>query len=73
MRSWPVCKDPILNKEYWRHIRSHPGHENDAPPSGVCFFEFVKEPTLLVGASNIPRMLGTEQYAARTREDLSRD
>ncbi|HYA84602.1 MAG TPA: hypothetical protein VEH06_14315 [Candidatus Bathyarchaeia archaeon] len=28
----PVCKDPILNKEYWSHIRSHPGHENDAPP-----------------------------------------
>ena len=28
----PVCKDPILNKEYWSHIRSHPEHENDAPP-----------------------------------------
>jgi hypothetical protein len=29
----PVCKDPVLNKEYWSHIRSHPGHENDAPPT----------------------------------------
>jgi hypothetical protein len=29
----PVCKDPILSTEYWNHIRSHPGHENDAPPT----------------------------------------
>ncbi|HYA82024.1 MAG TPA: hypothetical protein VEH06_01055 [Candidatus Bathyarchaeia archaeon] len=28
----PVCKDPVLNKQYWSHIRLHPGHENDAPP-----------------------------------------
>ena len=28
-----VCKIPITNLEYWPHIRSHPGHENDSPPS----------------------------------------
>ena len=28
----PVCKDPISNEQYWIHIRSHAGHENDAPP-----------------------------------------
>jgi hypothetical protein len=22
-------------KEYWSHIRSHPGHENDAPPRKI--------------------------------------
>jgi hypothetical protein len=27
-----VCKNPITNLEYWHHIRSHPGHENDSPP-----------------------------------------
>ena len=33
----PVCKNPILNKEYWRHIRSHPGHENAVPPRKTMF------------------------------------
>ena len=30
----PVCKNAIRNSEYWDHIRSHPGHENDShiPP-----------------------------------------
>jgi hypothetical protein len=28
----PVCKEAITNSEYWGHVRSHPGHENDAPP-----------------------------------------
>jgi predicted RNA-binding protein with TRAM domain len=28
----PVCKNAIKNSEYWDHIRSHPGHENDSPP-----------------------------------------
>src|SRR5919198_2507677 len=28
----PICKDAITNSEYWDHIRSHPGHENDSPP-----------------------------------------
>jgi len=28
----PVCKNAITNSEYWDHIRSHPGHENDSPP-----------------------------------------
>ncbi len=27
----PVCKNAITNSEYWNHIRSHPGHENDSP------------------------------------------
>jgi hypothetical protein len=27
----PICKEAITNSEYWRHIRSHPGHESDAP------------------------------------------
>ena len=27
-----ICKDAITNSEYWSHIRSHPGHENDSPP-----------------------------------------
>ena len=26
-----VCKNAIKNSEYWDHIRSHPGHENDHP------------------------------------------
>ena len=29
----PVCKSPITPSQYWPHIRSHPGHENDSPPS----------------------------------------
>jgi predicted RNA-binding protein with TRAM domain len=29
----PICKNAITNSEYWDHIRSHPGHENDSPPS----------------------------------------
>ena len=28
----PICKDAITNSQYWYHIRSHPGHENDTPP-----------------------------------------
>jgi predicted RNA-binding protein with TRAM domain len=27
-----VCKNAIKNSEYWDHIRSHRGHENDSPP-----------------------------------------
>jgi predicted RNA-binding protein with TRAM domain len=27
-----ICKNAIRNSEYWDHIRSHPGHENDSPP-----------------------------------------
>ncbi|MFL6369087.1 MAG: TRAM domain-containing protein [Nitrososphaeraceae archaeon] len=27
-----ICKNAITNSEYWYHIRSHPGHENDSPP-----------------------------------------
>ncbi|MGB8173299.1 MAG: hypothetical protein WCF01_11775, partial [Nitrososphaeraceae archaeon] len=27
----PVCKNPITSSQYWSHIRTHPGHENDAP------------------------------------------
>ena len=27
-----ICKNAITNSEYWSHIRSHPGHENDNPP-----------------------------------------
>ena len=27
-----ICKNAITNSEYWDHIRSHPGHENDSPP-----------------------------------------
>jgi predicted RNA-binding protein with TRAM domain len=27
-----VCKNAITNSEYWSHVRSHPGHENDSPP-----------------------------------------
>jgi predicted RNA-binding protein with TRAM domain len=33
-----VCKNAITNSEYWSHIRSHPGHENDsAPPPRTTF------------------------------------
>jgi predicted RNA-binding protein with TRAM domain len=28
----PICKNAITNSDYWYHIRSHPGHENDSPP-----------------------------------------
>ncbi len=28
----PICKNPITPSQYWPHIRSHPGHENDNPP-----------------------------------------
>ena len=28
----PICKSPITPSQYWSHIRSHPGHENDSPP-----------------------------------------
>jgi hypothetical protein len=27
----PICKEAITNSEYWSHIRSHPGHESNAP------------------------------------------
>lgn len=26
----PICKDPITPSQYWFHLRSHPGHENDS-------------------------------------------
>jgi len=29
----PVCKAPITPSQYWLHLRSHPGHENDNPPT----------------------------------------
>ena len=33
-----VCKNAIKNSEYWDHIRSHPGHENDSlPPPRISF------------------------------------
>jgi uncharacterized protein DUF488 len=35
----PICKNPITNSQYWRHIRSHPGHENDSPPPPRKTFE----------------------------------
>ena len=35
----PICKNPITNSQYWRHIRSHPGHENDSPPPQRKTFE----------------------------------
>ena len=28
----PICKSAITNSEHWNHVRSHPAHENDAPP-----------------------------------------
>jgi len=28
----PICKSPISPSQYWFHLRSHPGHENDSPP-----------------------------------------
>ena len=28
----PICKNAITNSQYWYHIRSHPGHQNDNPP-----------------------------------------
>jgi hypothetical protein len=28
----PICKSPITPSQYWFHVRSHPGHENDSPP-----------------------------------------
>ena len=28
----PICKNAITNSQYWYHITSHPGHENDSPP-----------------------------------------
>src|SRR5919197_3021501 len=30
--NYAICKNAITNSEYWSHIRSHPGHENDSPP-----------------------------------------
>ena len=27
-----ICKNAITNSEYWDHVRTHPGHENDSPP-----------------------------------------
>ncbi len=30
----PICREAILNSEYWSHIRSHPGHESDVPLTG---------------------------------------
>jgi predicted RNA-binding protein with TRAM domain len=27
----PICKNAITSSQYWYHIRSHPGHENDSP------------------------------------------
>ncbi|MFY9873786.1 MAG: hypothetical protein WAK17_29115 [Candidatus Nitrosopolaris sp.] len=42
----PVCKAPILNQQYWIHVRSHPGHENDAPsPSRGTFGNWEKRRT----------------------------
>jgi ferredoxin len=28
----PVCKTAITSSGYWRHLKSHLGHENDNPP-----------------------------------------
>jgi len=28
----PVCKTAITNSDYWNHVRTHSGHENDSPP-----------------------------------------
>lgn len=28
----PICKNAVTNSQYWPHVRSHPGHENDSPP-----------------------------------------
>jgi hypothetical protein len=28
----PICKSPVTPSQYWFHVRSHPGHENDSPP-----------------------------------------
>ena len=28
----PVCKTAITSSDYWNHIRTHSGHENDSPP-----------------------------------------
>jgi predicted RNA-binding protein with TRAM domain len=28
----PICKNAITSSDYWHHIRTHPGHENDSPP-----------------------------------------
>ena len=33
----PVCKNAIATSEYWNHIKSHPGHENDSPPPRKTF------------------------------------
>ncbi|MGB0027372.1 MAG: TRAM domain-containing protein [Nitrososphaeraceae archaeon] len=34
-----ICKNAITNSEYWDHIRSHPGHENDGPLPPRTTFE----------------------------------
>jgi predicted RNA-binding protein with TRAM domain len=34
----PYCKNAISSSEYWDHIRSHAGHENDSPPPSRTTF-----------------------------------
>ena len=46
----PICKNAITNSEYWYHIRSHPGHENDSPPPPRQTIE--KREYLSYGGSN---------------------
>ncbi len=29
--NYPIYKNAITHSQYWLHIRSHPGHENDSP------------------------------------------
>ena len=38
-----VCKNAIRNSEYWEHIRSHAGHENDSPPPPRTSFGNVQQ------------------------------
>ena len=38
----PVCKTPVTKSEYWSHIKSHPGHENDSPPQPRTGYSYNK-------------------------------
>jgi predicted RNA-binding protein with TRAM domain len=38
-----VCKNAIKNSEYWDHIRSHAGYENDSPPTPRTSFGNVQQ------------------------------
>jgi hypothetical protein len=51
----PVCKTPVTKPEYWRHIKTHPGHENDNPPQSKATRSTIRTNSNRHSSYNRPR------------------